>query len=84
MKKYVFLRLKVQNGEYEYSNDSVHQLPEELKPEEFADLYASEFYAGKSEKVDDYYYFNGGEVAVKVREITEITEKEYGILNKYI
>jgi hypothetical protein len=81
--KYVFLRLKIINGEYEYSSQGVHQISKRRSLDVFAREYAKTFYGGKSYKEDEYYFFNGGEVAVRVSSVVEITEAEYNVLNKF-
>jgi hypothetical protein len=81
--KYIFLRLKVINGEYEYSSQSVHQISKKSNINLFAEKYAKTFYGGNSYIEDNYYFFNGGEVAVRVSNVVEITEAEYNVLNKF-
>ena len=84
MKKYIVLNLKIQNGEYEYSSKTIHEIPEEVNIDEFTEEYASEFYSKFSHEDSGTYYFNGGEVAVRVRGYSVITKQEYKILLKYI
>ena len=82
--RYWFLKIGIRNGEYEYSSCSVHKTP---KKEEFdAEDYAQDFYGGGSEETygKGTYYFNGGEVAVEVGNLKEITLKEYNVLNKFV
>lgn len=86
--KFIFLSLKVINGEYEYSSQSVHEIPNNQKPETFARKYAKEFYGGKpfqyDKDPDGYWYFNGGEVAVKWRTVEIISEEQYRVLSNFL
>jgi len=81
--KYIFLNLKIINGEYEYSSKSVHAISKRRNIDVFANKYAKDFYTKKAYSDGDYYFFNGGEVAVRVKTVQEITENEYQILNKF-
>lgn len=88
--KYIFLEMKIRNGEYEYSSQSVHELPARKSTEKFGRDYAKDFYGGKpfqyNDKIDPdgEWYFNGGEVAVRCKEVQEITKEEYEVLKKYL
>lgn len=82
--KYWFLKIHIQNGEYEYYSSSLHQT--KGKKDFDAEAYVSDFYANADEDNpnDGVYYFNGGEVACCVKDIQEITKKEYDILHRFI
>lgn len=82
--KYVFLMLKIINGEYEYESVGVHGIHKDINIEEWAEDYASDFYASKGDVDGDTYFFNGGVVAVRVRSIENITKEEYDVLSKFI
>lgn len=84
MKRYVYLELKILNGEYEYSSKTVHELEIGKRIDSFCQNYAKTFYGGKPYKDNGYYFFNGGEVAVKVRKYQFISEVEYNTLLKII
>ncbi len=81
--RYWFLDLQITCGEYEFNSTSVHETD---KKEFDAETYAKEFYDNNDDDTEDneIYYFNGGEVAVEVCRIDEITKKEYDILKEYI
>lgn len=83
-KKFLYLVLKITNGEYEYYSKSVHQVNPKIDKEKFSEKYAKTFYSGKAENNDGTYYFNGGEVAVEVYKIEEVTFQEYLVLNKFL
>lgn len=85
MKKFIFINLKIQNGDYEYHSKTVHELTEGITKEEYAEDFASGFYGGDVEREHNgTCYFHGGEVAVKVCSVDDITEKEYNVLNKFL
>ena len=84
--KYLSLRLYERNGEYEYIHRSVHRLPDGRKAtaERTAKNYAREFYGGKADPQDGGFYFNGGEVFVKVNSWDFISEEDFNVLAKYL
>ncbi len=83
-KKCIFLALKITNGEYEYYSKSVHQIGAKVDKDKFAEKYAKTFYSGKADNQDGTYYFNGGEVAVEVYSVKDVTLREYRTLNKFL
>jgi hypothetical protein len=84
-KKFVFIQLKIQNGEYEYQSKTVHEIEGDSSDvKEFAENYPKEFYGGEVEKDGDVFYFSGGEVACKLYVFEEITKEEYDILNNFL
>lgn len=82
--KYIYVELKIQNGEYEYYSKSVQQIPVEMDVDDFADNHARDFYGRFSYSDGDTHYFNGGEVAVRGYNAKEITKAEYKTLQKFI
>ena len=82
--KFIFIRLKIQCGEYDYTSKSVHEIPNTADINAFGEEYASNFYSNKSHEDGDVYYFNGGEIAVTCKGVQEITAEEYHILNKFL
>ena len=82
--KRIFLNLKIQNGEYEYNSKSVHTVNEGVINENFAQSYASIFYDKPAHRDGDVHYFHGGEVAVKVYEVKDISEEEFNVLSKFL
>lgn len=83
--QFIFLKLKERNGEYEYIHPSVHEIPSELDINEFAENYASEFYdPSRMKPGDDGYYFNGGEVHVRVYTAMAISKRDYDLLKSYL
>ena len=82
--KFMFLELLVRCGEYEFIQESVLSVPEGSSMDEVADNWASTFYDGKPDKSGNWYYFNGGEIGVRVRTFQGITEEEFSILDKYL
>jgi len=83
--QFVFLNLKERNGEREYFHPSVHEIPARLDINEFAEDYASEFYDPRFvEAADDGYYFNSGEVHVRVYTAMAISKSHYDIMRSYL
>jgi hypothetical protein len=83
--RYWFLRMHIQNGEYEHSSLSLHKTEGEEKFDE--DAYAKDFY-GDGDGEDTYgngtYYFNDGCIACYPSILQEITAREYEVLDKYL
>ena len=80
--KYIYLQLKIRNGEYEfYSTNAIH-VSSDTDPAEYAEKFAQSFYNGKPDIDGKTYFFNGMCVAVQVHNVQEITPVEYGVLNK--
>ncbi len=84
MEKKLYLRLSIRNGEYDYSSKTVHVVPDNMTCEQYAEWYAKTFYDGSADEEDGGYYFNGGEVHVRVKDYAEITDSEFKILNTYL
>lgn len=82
--RYAYIQLKEINGERQYDHRMVRVLPKGVTPEGYAETVAKTFYHGKPDKDDDYYYFQAGEVAVKVKTVSLISEEEYDIMSKYM
>ncbi len=77
-KRYYLYNIKIQNGEYEHSSRSARSLPVDADAKEYAAEYIKDFYGDDGERTfdDDWYYFNGGEIAAKMLSVQEITEEE--------
>jgi len=82
--KFVLVRLKIQNGEYQFNSKSVHEIPAQENVDAFGADYAKDFYSSFSHSEGDVHFFNCGEVAVRDEGTTEITKEEYKILQKYL
>jgi len=82
--KFVFIELHIQNGEYEYTSKSVHEIPVEIKLDDFGEEYAKGFYGKYSYSDRGSHYFNGGEVAVENKGVMVIATDEYHVLNKFL
>lgn len=85
-KKYLLLRLEERNGEYEYIHRSVHILPDSKTEtvNRIVDNYTKNLYGGNADPEDKGFYFQGGEVFVKVDSWEFISEEEFGVLKKYL
>lgn len=82
--RYAYIQLKEINGERHYDHKMVRMLPRNITKEGYADTIAKGFYPGEAEEDDGYYYFQAGEVAVKVKTVSLISEEEYDIMSKYM
>lgn len=84
--RYYLYNVKIQNGEYEHNSYSTHSFPPDVDAKEHAEKYVEDFYGGEpGEKTfgDDWYYFNGGEIAAKMLSVQEITKEECDVLRKF-
>jgi hypothetical protein len=79
--KYIFLQLKIRNGEYEYYSHNAISVSVDTDQEEYAEEFAKSFYNGEPDIDDKTYYFNGMCVAVQVHSVKVITASEYEVLN---
>ncbi|MBK8981328.1 MAG: hypothetical protein IPM38_03145 [Ignavibacteria bacterium] len=84
--KYLLLRLEERNGEYEYIHRSVHALAdgEAATVNRLVNNYTKNFYGGKADPEDNGFYFQGGEVFVRVSSWEFVSEEEFGVLKKYL
>ena len=84
--KYYFKEIGVRTGEYEFELKSTHTCDEDQDINNILDEYIQDFYGGECEDMFDNeeYYFFGGEVAVCLNRVTEVTKEEYEVLKKYI
>lgn len=69
--------LKVNNGEYEHNHPIIVCARNIASAEKEAHKYASRFYGDRPDKDGGCYYFNGGEVSVRVDMLTETTKEEW-------
>lgn len=76
--KYWYLNLEVTVGEYEFHCKSLHRGNFNAKD------YTRNFYGDEVDEENETYYFNGGEVAVKIYDCKEIPESDYEILSQYL
>ena len=83
-KKFVYLELKVQCGEYSFDCKSVHEIGSRKSTAKFGEDYAKTFYDNKSYSDDNVHYFNGGEIAVRCRVSMDIPKAEYDVLTKFL
>jgi len=84
--RYMFLELLVRCGEYEFYCKSIHLVLDGNSLETVANDWASTFYASDEPVTpeDGWYYFNGGEIGVKVYHFKKVTEEEFIILSKFM
>ena len=79
---YILLWLEIRCGEYEFDSKGVHAITGDV--DEFVDNYTSTFYESEVDKDGKWYYFNGGEIAVRVKEVTQISNNTYLTLKDYL
>lgn len=84
--KYYIYKIFERNGNYEYTHKGLTAFnPDEteLNPEEWLEETARTFYSDSEDKDGDYWW-HFGELVTRGDSITEVTKKEYEILQKYI
>jgi len=79
--KYLFITLKVQDGEHEHTHRVLTTCDDKENALKAADDYVSDYW-GESDKQDDWYYFQGGTIAAKVQDVEVLTEYEYKLMSK--
>jgi len=82
--KFLFVEIKVRNGEYEYYSNSLHRVGQKVDKTKYGEKHARTFYENFSHEEDGTYYFNGGEVAAELYKVQEVTRKEFSVLSKFI
>jgi len=82
--KYVFINIKIRDGENEYRNLSVHYYKSEESVDEMAENYLKTFYGGDFEKIGDSYSFHNDTIICKLAEVREITKAEYDVLKNFM
>jgi hypothetical protein len=84
--RYFFKEIKVRTGEYEFEQRSTHTCEDNEDIDKILDDYIQDYYSNECEDMFDNeeYYFFGGEVAVSLNNVTEITKEEYEVLRKFI
>ncbi len=84
-KKYFIVTLKIVCGEYEFSSRHLAAISTRRNQWRYALDYAKNFYGnGRKSDGGETYYFNGGEVAVSVRGVVQVTAEEAAILGKFL
>lgn len=83
--KFVFIKLKIINGEYAHEAMSTHGVSDDVNIIEFARDFAASYYEVSPSYTEyDYFYFHVGSIALKVDVVREISSMEYNILNQFI
>lgn len=95
--KYIFVTLQINHGEREFSSMGVHAIEDDdVDMNVWADHLAKMEYANVAEDEDEEdevgqpgfrpgsYFFDGGEIAVRVSGVREIPKIHYDILSQYI
>lgn len=80
--KYVYLVIKIRDGENEYTSDSIHRISLRSNEYIFANNYIKNFYADKGEVDGDWHYFNGGTIACKLSTSCLISEQVYNTIKE--
>ena len=81
-----YITLDIRCGEYEFQSSRVWAAakPATLnQADKHANSYAKNFYCDRAETMNDWYYFNGGEVAVRVSNVLPCTPEEAEVLNRF-
>ena len=79
--KYLFIELKIQDGEREHTHRVLHTT--NAKNIQFAaQRYAAQYW-GKSELSFKAWFTHGGEIAIEVSDVKELTKFEYDLMYKF-
>jgi len=81
--KYLLIEIEERNGEQEYRQHYLKTYSGKKTNEQVADQVCSKWYMGKSEHVDDMYYFDGGSIGASVLSVKEIPKEHFEILKLY-
>jgi hypothetical protein len=79
--KYLFITLKVQDGEHEHTHRVLTTCTDRKNVLKAANEYAKNYW-GKSRFDGDWYFFQGDTLAVKVQNVEVLTEYEYNLMSK--
>ena len=80
--RYLFIHLKVQDGEREHDHRVLHTTTG-TNLDFAAERYVASFWGySELERSTGSWYAHGGEIAIQLEKCTEITESEYQFLNK--
>ncbi len=74
MKKHLFIRLQVQDGERQHDHKVLHTT-NATNIEFAAQRYVSTFW-GQGEREDDFWWFDN-EITARLEKVVQITKKEY-------
>ena len=78
--KYLFITLSIRDGEREHTHRVLHTT--KCKNIDFAAEYYAAHFWGESELCDGAWYAWGGEIAIKLDSVKQITYPEYQYLNE--
>jgi hypothetical protein len=79
--KYLFITLKVQDGENSHTHRILHTTPGD-NIELAAQRYAATYYPDEPERTNSWWFFFSGTIAVEVERVTELTEYEYKLMSR--
>lgn len=84
--KFYLIKLNERNGEQEYTQTSLIELPADEDARKHAEtVIVPTWYDDEdAEEKDGGYYFLGGSVFVELYDVIELTEQEFLTLKKYI
>ena len=83
--KFVFIKLKIINGEYAHEAMSTHGVSDDVNIIEFARDFAASYYEVSPSYTEyDYFYFHVGSIALKVDVVRALARLPYLILVCYI
>lgn len=83
-RQYVFVKIKVQCGEYSFTIKDSFEISARRSIEKFSKDWVANLYTNKSHVDGDDHYFNGGEVAARLLSCEGITKEEFEVLNKFL
>ena len=81
--KYLFITLKVQDGEHEHTHRVLTTCDDSENILEAANNYAKDYWGNSDKEEDsDWYYFLGGTIALKVQNVEVLSKFEYDLMSK--
>ena len=80
--KYLFIHLKVREGEREHDHKILHTT--KCENLDFAAEYYVAHFWGDADRVNDSWEAWGGEIVITLQRHKELTEEEYNYLQKFL
>lgn len=81
MKKYLYIEIRVQCGEYQFEIPRVAEVGVNVNTNTYLTNQVKTFYEGEYEREENDFYFYGGEIAVRIYAWKEITKEQFESFN---